>query len=162
MSDDSAHPLERLAPGALTLFRLRMLVRAGFQGLIAAGLGLGFFLAGRGPWVWLGVGAVFSLLLALLVWYPRRAWRRWGYAVREHDLLIQSGVLVHRRVSIPSGRIQHVDIHQGPFERMLGLARVHVFTASGGGADGVIPGLTPEVADALRERLVRREADDVV
>ena len=162
MSDDFAPQLERLAPRALTLFRLRMLVRTGLYGLIAASLGLGFILAGRGPWVWLVVGGVVLLLLALLVWYPRRAWQRWGYAVREHDLLIQSGVLVHRRVSIPSGRIQHVDIHQDPFERLLGLARVQVFTASGGGADGVIPGLAPEVADSLRERLVRREADDVV
>jgi membrane protein YdbS with pleckstrin-like domain len=162
MSDDSALPLERLAPGALTLFRLQLLVRTALYGLFAAGLGLGFFIAGRGLWVWGVVGGVVLLLLVLLIWYPRRAWQRWGYAVREHDLLIQSGVVVHRRVSIPSGRIQHVDIHQGPFERLLGLARVQVFTASGGGADGVIPGLAPEVADALRERLVRREADDVV
>jgi hypothetical protein len=162
MSSEPTPTLERLAPGALTLFRLRMLVRAGLYGLFAAGLGLGFFIAGRGLWVWGVVGGIVLLLLALIIWYPRRAWQRWGYAVREHDLLIQSGVVVHRRVSIPSGRIQHVDIHQGPFERLLGLARVQVFTASGGGADGVIPGLTPEVADALRERLVRREADDVV
>jgi membrane protein YdbS with pleckstrin-like domain len=162
MSTDLSPTLERLAPGALNLFRLQLLVRAGLYGFFAASLGLGFFLAGRGLWVWLVVGAILALLLFLLVWYPRRAWERWGYALREHDLLIQSGVLVHRRVSIPAGRIQHVDIHQGPFERLLGLARVQVFTASGGGADGVIPGLTPEVADSLRERLVRREADDVV
>jgi uncharacterized protein len=162
MSDSTPPPLERLAPGALTLFRLQLLVRAGLYGLMLASFGVWFLIAGRGLWVWPVLGVLALVLLGLVLWYPQRAWQRWGYAVREHDLLIQSGVLVHRRVSIPSGRIQHVDIHQGPFERMLGLARVQVFTASGGGADGVIPGLAPEVADSLRERLVRREGEDVV
>ncbi|NPC86418.1 PH domain-containing protein, partial [Pyxidicoccus fallax] len=100
--------------------------------------------------------------IAHVTWYPTRAHQRWGWALREHDLLIAHGVLVRRLVSIPAGRIQHVDVHQGPIERSLGLARLQVYTASGGGADGEIPGLARETADALREKLVRREADDVV
>ena len=96
------------------------------------------------------------------VWHPPRAYQRWGWALREHDLLISHGVLIHQVVSIPAGRIQHVDVHQGPIERALGLARLQVYTASGGGADGEIPGLARATADALREKLVRREADDVV
>lgn len=42
------------------------------------------------------------------------------------------------------------------------MARLQIYTAAGSGADGEIPGLTRETAEALRERLVRREADDVV
>jgi hypothetical protein len=37
-----------------------------------------------------------------------------------------------------------------------------VFTASGAGADGVIPGLALEVAQALRDQLVAFEGDDGV
>lgn len=159
---DASPPIERLAPGALLLFRLEGVLRAGLYGLVLGALGVGLLASGRGGWavpafVLAGVLGLFSC-----AWYPRRAWRSWGYAVREHDLLITGGVLVRQVVSIPAGRIQHVDIHQGPLERALGLARLRVYTASGGGADGVIPGLALETADALRERLVRREAEDVV
>jgi hypothetical protein len=159
---DPAPPLEHLAPKALLLFRLQGLLRAGFYGVVCGVAGLVLLARERGPWALALFGLALFLLLWLTLWYPPRAYARWGYALREHDLLIQSGVLVHQRVSIPAGRIQHVDIHQGPLERALGLARVQVFTASGGGADGVIPGLAPEAADALREQLVRREAHDVV
>jgi len=159
---EASPPLERLPPGALTLFRVEGLVRAGFIALPACVLALILALAGNGLWAVpvLGLGAGLGLLLG--VWYPRRAWQAWGYAVREHDLLITGGVVVRQLVSIPAGRIQHVDLQQGPLERSMGLARVRVYTASGGGADGVIPALTMEAANALRERLVRREAGDVV
>ncbi|MDY7226076.1 PH domain-containing protein [Hyalangium rubrum] len=155
-------PIERLTPGALTLFRLEGLIRAGLYGLPVAGLALAMLVAEHLLWALLALCLAVVLALLLCLWYPSRAWRSWGYAVREHDLLITGGVLIHQVVSIPAGRIQHVDIQQGPIERALGLARVRVYTASGGGADGVIPGLALETADALRERLVRREAEDVV
>ncbi|HEX8702441.1 MAG TPA: PH domain-containing protein [Myxococcaceae bacterium] len=158
---EASPPIERLSSGALTLFRLEGLIRAGIVGLTACVVALSLWLTdhGIGAVVALAVGAVLGL--GLCVWYPSKAWRSWGYAVREHDLLITGGVVVRQLVSIPAGRIQHVDIQQGPIERAMGLARVRVYTASGGGADGVIPALTMEAADALRERLVRREAEDV-
>jgi uncharacterized protein len=155
-------PLERLDPGALTLFRLEGLIRSGLLGVPASVLALLMLIAGRAVLAALALGLALALAVLLCVWYPARAWRSWGYVVREHDLLITSGVLIHQRVSVPAGRIQHVDVQQGPLERSLGLARLLVYTASGGGADGVIPGLRLEIADALRERLVRREAEDVV
>jgi membrane protein YdbS with pleckstrin-like domain len=60
---------------------------------------------------------------------------------------------------VPTNRIQHVDVRQGPLEQWLGLSRVLVYTASGMGADGVIPGLNVETAEALRDQLVRTEGD---
>ncbi len=159
---ETSPPLERLSPGALTLFRLEGLIRAGIVMVLACVVALSLALTEHGAWAVLALVLGAALGLVLCVWYPSRAWRMWGYAVREHDLLITGGVVVRQLVSIPAGRIQHVDIHQGPIERAMGLARVRVYTASGGGADGVIPALTMEAADALRERLVRREAEDAV
>jgi hypothetical protein len=161
-SSEASPPIERLTPGALTLFRLEGLIRAGILVLAACVVALSLALAEHGVGAVLVLGLAAALGLLLVVWYPSRAWRAWGYAVREHDLLITGGVVVRQLVSIPAGRIQHVDIHQGPIERAMGLARLRVYTASGGGADGVIPAMTLEAADALRERLVRREAEDVV
>ncbi|RKH62864.1 PH domain-containing protein [Corallococcus aberystwythensis] len=154
--------LERLPRGALTLFRLRALLRMGIYGAIAFAIALALSFAGNEHWPFLLPCAVVLGLSVLTAWYPQRAHERWGWALREHDLVISHGVLLHEVVSIPAGRIQHVDVHQGPIERSLGLARLQIYTAAGSGADGEIPGLARETADALRERLVRREADDVV
>ncbi|WP_164021031.1 PH domain-containing protein [Pyxidicoccus trucidator] len=154
--------LEALPSNALTLFRVAGLIRVAVYGVLATVAGFVLSLTKVGWWAWLLPCAVVLVTLTLVAWYPQRAHRRWGWALREHDLLIAHGVLVQQLVSIPAGRIQHVDVHQGPIERALGLARLQVYTASGGGADGEIPGLARETADALREKLVRREADDVV
>jgi membrane protein YdbS with pleckstrin-like domain len=159
---DTSPTLESLPPHALTLFRLAGLIRIGVYGALTTVAGFILSRTDVGGWAWLLPCAVVLGLAVLAAWYPPRAHRRWGWALREHDLLIAHGVLVRQWVSIPAGRIQHVDVHQGPIERSLGLARLQVFTASGGGADGEIPGLARETADALREKLVRREADDVV
>ena len=64
--------------------------------------------------------------------------------------------------SIALTRIQHVDMRQGPLEQWMGLARVQVFTASGMGADGSIPGLKFEQAQRLRDQLLQFEGDDGV
>jgi membrane protein YdbS with pleckstrin-like domain len=113
-----------------------------------------------------GLAVVVGLLLFLeAVWLPALAYAAWGWQVREHDLRVERGVLIRRETSIPLGRIQHVDTRQGPLERLFGLSRLQVFTASGAGADASIPGLDRAIADALRDRLVAKanaERDDGV
>lgn len=114
-------------------------------------------------WVWTWAAALggawlaFQLLLAL--WIPALAWSRWAWLIRDRDLMIASGVIFRSVMSIPLSRVQHVDVQQGPIERMFGLARVNIYTASGSGADGVIPGIELAEAEALRDRLVRVEGD---
>lgn len=102
------------------------------------------------------------LQFLLAVWMPALSHARYGYALRDQDLLIVSGVIVRNMVSIPTSRIQHVDTRQGPIEQWMGLARLQVHTASGVGGDGVIPGLDLEVAESLRDQLVEVEGDDGV
>jgi len=101
-------------------------------------------------------------LFVFSVWYPWLSWERWGYVLREEELLIRRGVLVRTVTAIPTNRIQHVDTRQGPIEQWLGLARLQVHTASGIGADGMVPGLDLDAAESLRDRLVDAEGDDGV
>ncbi len=98
--------------------------------------------------------AVLFLRFLLAVWWPWLSWRRWGWLQREDELLIARGVLIRSVTAIPTERIQHVDVRQGPLEQWLDLARVQIHTASGLGADGVVPGLRLQDAEALRDRLV--------
>ena len=98
----------------------------------------------------------------LAVWLPTFSFERWGYLLRENDLLVTHGVFFREVTALPSARIQHVDMRQGPIEQWWGLARVFVYTASGMGADVVIPGLEYDVAVRLRDELAAVSGDDGV
>lgn len=155
--------LTPLAPRARWLFHLQALVRLATIGpVVAIGSAVGLWLW-VGPVVGVGVGASLGLLMTLwALWMPSLAFDRWGYGLDDRELLIQRGILVRRLTAIPVGRIQHVDTYQGPMDQLLGLARLHVYTASGMGADGVIPGLDAAEATRLRDALVDTEGDDGV
>lgn len=100
----------------------------------------------------------------LLVWLVLAAWmllliprqvRSWGYAEREADLLIKHGVMFKELVVVPYGRMQFVDVQAGPVDRAFDLSKVQLHTASSG-TDAAIPGLHPEEAARLRDRLASR------
>ncbi|HEX2174541.1 MAG TPA: PH domain-containing protein [Nocardioidaceae bacterium] len=101
------------------------------------------------PWALLAAG-VLALLLGMV--YAGRRTRAWGYAERAEDLYIRHGVLVRNLVAVPYGRMQFVDVTAGPLERALGLAEVELHTATPG-TRARIPGLDPEEAARLRDRL---------
>lgn len=156
--------LSPLDERARWLFYLQAFARLGIVWLPAA-VTLGAMLAVMvSPWAGLvGGPGLFFLVFLMAVWYPTLAYDGWGYAIDDHEVLIARGVLVRRVTAIPLSRIQHVDTRQGVLERWMGLARVQVFTASGIGGDGVIPGLDALVAEGIRDRLVRvRVGDDGV
>jgi hypothetical protein len=104
----------------------------------------------------------YFLQFLLALWWPNLTFERWAYLLRDEDLIIHRGVLLRTVTAIPINRIQHVDMRQGPFEQLLGLALIQVHTASGVGSDGVVPGLDLQDAEALRDRLVEVSGEDGV
>ncbi|GLY93655.1 PH domain-containing protein [Actinoplanes sp. NBRC 103695] len=81
-----------------------------------------------------------------------RAVKAWGYAERDHDLLVRHGLLIRRLSIVPYARMQYVDVTAGPLERAFGLATVQLHTAAAA-SDARIPGLAPVEASRLRDRL---------
>ncbi len=152
----------RLHPRAQTLFygqaAIRFLVWVGVTVVGASVLASFWTLKGAliAAVVWLAIQAALSVVM------PTLSFQRWAYTRREHDLLIARGVLVRTVTSVPVLRVQHVDVRQGPLERSLGLARLAIYTASGSGADGVLPGLLLADAEALRDSLIDARGDDGV
>ena len=145
-----------LHPSVVLLWRLQRLVRLITFGLpMAIGLAIGAgMLAGYAVGVVVGVLLVVINLVTTLVW-PGLEYGAFRFAMREQDLWVQSGVLFRRWSTIPFSRIQHVDTRQGPIERMFGLRRLQIYTASGVTADGSIPGLADQEADDIRDHLSR-------
>lgn len=106
-------------------------------------------------WVVVALLALVVVVTVWVWWLVGRRVRSWGYAERADDLLVTSGILFRRLVVVPYGRMQLVDLSAGPIHRMLGIATVQLHTAAAT-TDAQIPGLTPEVAADLRDRLARR------
>ena len=109
---------------------------------------------------------VFVVFLSVgMVWVVKR-YRRWVYQIREDSLYLERGVVVHRRTHAPYVRIQHVDTNRSPLERWLGLSTLVVYTAGSRGADISIPGLEPEEARDLQQRVkqlaIEAEGDDAL
>ncbi|NND35356.1 MAG: PH domain-containing protein, partial [Saprospiraceae bacterium] len=61
---------------------------------------------------------------------------------------------------IPFSRVQHCEIIKGVIDNMIGLVELRIFTAGGSSSDLVIPGLTPDVAFALKEHIIGKISDD--
>ena len=110
--------------------------------------------------LWHGVVAALPLLvigLLALIWVPRR-YRHTGYQVRAMDLHLRTGALWRQTTSVTINRIQHLELTRGPIERLLGLARLSIYTAGGAGQDLAIPGLKAETAEQLRQYLLAQIA----
>lgn len=105
-------------------------------------------------WWWL-VALIAVVAIGLAVWgwtWAARNQASWGYAEREDDLLVTSGVMFKRLVAVPYGRMQFVDVNAGPVHRAFGIATVTLHTASTETAAD-IPGLPADEATRLRNRL---------
>lgn len=111
-------------------------------------------------------GAILAPVLALgafiLVFLPDRKWRRWGYDGSGEQLRVARGWLFRTDTIVPFKRIQHIDVGQGPLERLFGLASLTVHTAGTHNSIVTLPGLTRADAEALRDEMrlhIRREAE---
>ncbi|GAB1266443.1 PH domain-containing protein [Aurantivibrio infirmus] len=95
---------------------------------------------------------VFLIVIFLLI--PRKV-KHTKYLLRRLDAHLQSGLMWRRTVSVGINRIQHMEITQGPIERILGLSRLAIFTAGGNRSDLTIPGLVTEDAQRLKAQLLK-------
>lgn len=88
---------------------------------------------------------------------PRQV-RAMGYLELDDELLLRRGILFRHQVAVPYGRIQYVDIRQGPLQRAFGLTHI-VITTAGGGTASTFEGLPMPEAERLRDDLTQRGQD---
>ena len=107
--------------------------------------------------IWLPVVLVAAYLVLYL---PMRRYAARGYSLEEERLRVVRGLLFHSDTIVPFGRVQHIDIDQGPIERAYGLATLTVHTAGSHNASVSLPGLAHDDALAMREEIraaIRRD-----
>jgi membrane protein YdbS with pleckstrin-like domain len=137
-------------PVSRKLITVELIARGIGVVVLLAGLGVGWALASH--WLWpagMGVVVAYAIWRSIVTF---RAVRAWGYAERDQDLLVKHGLLIRRLSIVPYARMQFVDVTAGPLERAFGLATVQLHTAAAA-SDAKVPGLPPEEAARLRDRL---------
>lgn len=106
------------------------------------------------PWLWLPA-AVLGIIAVWIGWLVPRQVRAMGYAERDEDFLIRKGILFRHLTVVPYGRMQYVDVEDGPIARHFRIATVQLHTASAA-TDATVPGLPRQEASRLRDRLTER------
>jgi hypothetical protein len=137
-------------PVSPKLITVELINRTIWVVIVLAGLAAGWML--QGHWAW---PTAMAAVLVFAVWrsfVTVRAVRAWGYAERDNDLLVRHGLVIRRLSIVPYARMQFVDVTAGPLERAFALATVQLHTAAAA-TDARIPGLPPEEASRLRDRL---------
>lgn len=94
------------------------------------------------------------LLAALLTFFlPARRYRAWRYQVTGDELHVASGIWLRSRTIVPFGRVQHIDVGQGPIERRFGVGTLTLHTAGTRSSAVFLPGLEMEAAERLRDEI---------
>jgi|GEM_PF-3244415 len=109
---------------------------------------------------WLLIYVVFGLVAA--VRYASAAHARFGYALLDDGLWLQSGVFWRKAVFVPRQRVQHTEVNHGPLDRKMGLAKLVLHTAGLRLQHLTIPGLSDAQAHALRDNLLKRAPPEQV
>ena len=111
----------------------------------------------------IGIILINVLVLYILIYlYQGAAYKYFSYAMNEHGLYINRGVLWRRKIVVPRNRVQHTDVNQGPIERKYDLAELIVHTAGTRNASVKLPGILHKDAEKLRESLSFDESNDAV
>ena len=77
------------------------------------------------------------------------------YAVFPYEFMIRKGLFWRSTIAMPYSRLQHVTLEQNPLERKFKLFTLKCFSAGSGSAEIQLPGLSSQIAEQLRQHLLR-------
>ena len=153
--------LTPLHPPQKSLIRIRMIIRS----LVLLALGLVAEIAlsvqlGTSPGLVLVPVALLALLQVVVL--PGRIYRRWGYDMGDEQLRVLRGFLWRTDTIVPFNRIQHIDVAQGPLQRLFGLSTLIVHTAGTHNSIVALPGLATVDAEDMRETIKSHIRQDMI
>lgn len=105
-------------------------------------------------------GPVLLIALALIIRIPMTRYNARGYQIGADRLRVVRGLLFRSDTVVPFGRVQHIDVQQGPLDRFFGIATLTLHTAGNHNASVSLPGLGEPLAREMREEIrahIRRE-----
>ncbi|MCA9127038.1 MAG: PH domain-containing protein [Planctomycetales bacterium] len=107
---------------------------------------------------------VLAGLLIFFAWYwPPLAFKHIHWRLTHLGMEIHRGVYWQHQIVVPLVRVQHVDVSQGPVQRLFGLGTLAIHTAGTKEATVELSGLDHTTAMSVRDRLIDyKESLDVL
>lgn len=157
---DDDGELTKLHPNYKTLMRVGaviwalviMVIAASVETVLRSEVGLPFG-------VIMGPALLIALFIVLRI--PAARYGARGYQISRDRLRVVRGIMWHSDTVVPFGRVQHIDVDQGPIERALSIATLTLHTAGSHNASVRLPGLGHELAVEMREEIrahIKRES----
>mgnify|MGYP000394656666 CR=1 FL=1 len=109
-----------------------------------------------GVYIWLLL-IVLTTISILFIYFE---FKKKSYAIRQKDIVYNSGLFWQSSIVIPFNRVQHCEVSQGPIDRFYNLAELKIFTAGGASSDLSISGLSPETAARIKDFIVIKTGID--
>lgn len=158
---DDEEELTKLHPNYKLIMRIGAIV-IGFV-VLSVGLAIDGAMQAEEVPVPFGVASVPALLLAafIIIRVPMSRYNARGYQISRDRLRVVRGILWRSDTIVPFGRIQHIDVDQGPVERALDIATLTLHTAGSHNASVSLPGLGHSLAVQMREEIrqhIKRES----
>ena len=151
--------LKKISPDYLKVLRIELLITS-LIGLVVASAILFFVDSFQKPlWV-VAVGSAWFFLSLLQYFIQQKGFEARGYAIRDRDIVYQSGWLIRKLRTCPFNRVQHSSVSSGPLERKFHLATLILYTAGNDASDLRISGLHESEAVMLKEWINKKLVDE--
>jgi hypothetical protein len=153
----AVHPRYPFVSSGIILALESVLLIALTVALIVSSQMRAFIVFGPG---WFVAAAAFSLI-TFVAWFVYKSASVIRYAVRQHDVIVRSGVFWKKETVQPIKRVQHVEQAQGPVDKRFGFFKIKLFSAGTGHFTFEIPGLDADAADGIKRLILDfRRTDD--
>ena len=77
------------------------------------------------------------VLMLIVLSYIRAFYRSLEYVIDVDSVRAKKGVFWRKHTTVPYAMVTHVDVMQGPLQRVFGIGTIHVQTAGAGGTQAV-------------------------
>lgn len=101
-----------------------------------------------------------AAVLALVI--PPRRYGAWSYDESEDELHVAHGIWLRSLTVMPYGRVQHIDVAQGPLERRYGVGTLILHAAGTHSSAVTLPGLDMPEAERMRDAIRGKIRQDMV
>ncbi len=114
---------------------------------------------------WFALAMVGLFVIGIVCYLLASLEYSYRYSLTENGFQKEFGIIAKKYATIPYERIQNIDISQTFVERILGIYNIGIQTAGlasssgrfgGRAAEGILPGLSQEEANRLRDELLQR------
>lgn len=116
---------------------------------------------------WLGLGAVWAIVLGLAIAAVALAWGlletiRWKYTVTERRVFVRHGLISVNEQTARLERVQDLTLRQSLLDRILGVGSLEIDTAGSDGGPLVFKALlNPAEAREVLDTAVHRDPDEL-